>query len=147
MKKLKAFTLAEMLVTITIIALLASVTIVGSGVFVENRKVASDCLLAEQMNDLLQYTSKGEKIVNVTQVYRIIKNVYTNPESDNVTFVWDKALNKILVIDKDGDHEVKNLEGVITDSKNWYYIDGTSSMIINDSKVFDYNEGFKDLLK
>lgn len=118
-------------------SLLATVTFVGVGSFIANEQMGTDINVADQMNDILQFTTKGETPKTVTQVCRIVKSVYQDPESENLFFVWDKENNKIIVVDND--YMIYNYTEDETNLDDWYYIDSSNAKIVNDEAVFDFN--------
>jgi len=102
MKKVKAFTLVELLVTISILSVLATVSIFGYSSFVKKARLSNDIALVEQWNTYIQGYLVEENIESVYQLKDFLKPITGEkfvPETEGCHFYWNKAVNRIYLID------------------------------------------------
>lgn len=130
MNSRKSFTLAELLVAICIMALLATVGVGGVAYFNSSKKIENDKLYADQMNAVLQYD--GPRVVTSgSQIRAIVASVYQDPEVEGNKYVWDGKNKKILLIDKD--FKVYNFKDYNKEVSDWVCLDGSNAHLKADA--------------
>jgi len=129
MKK-KGFTLVELLVVIAIIAILAAVSVVGYTVFIKKANMSADQQAVTQMNTMLEALDVNDEPKDIVALWTYLNQTGLTAEdyrplSKGHSFVWDKTLNRILLIDEN--NKVVYPEDYVnaTEANGWFNLANT----------------------
>ena len=127
--KKKGFTLVELLVVIAIIAILATVSVVGYTAFIKKANQSADQQAVAQMNTMLEALDVSNEPEDIVSLWEYLNQTGLTAEdyrplSKGHSFVWDKALNRILLIDENN-KVVYPEDYVNADSSSWFNLANT----------------------
>ena len=103
----KGFTIIELVIVITVIAILAGVMIPTFASVIDKAHRSGDKQLAANMNTIL--TAHADEVEDFDDVVSLLrKNGYSlaalNASAKDCYYVWDKANNRIFIVDADADY-------------------------------------------
>ena len=142
MKK-KGFTLVELLVVIAIIAILAVVSVVGYTTFINKANMSADQQAVDQMNTMLEALDVTNEPQDIVALWAYLNETGLTAEdyrplSKGHIFVWDKDLNRILLVDENEKVVYPEDYTNVVKSNNWYNL-ATTSVITGEAPEVDAN--------
>ena len=105
-QKRKGFTLVELLIVIAILAVLATVSIVGYTQFIQKAHISNDAALVNQLNDLLMANEvidgKAPTMSAALEIAGVNGFDVTKftPTAKNYSYIWDSQTNRFLLINE-----------------------------------------------
>lgn len=143
MRSKKGFTLVELLIVIAIVAILATVSIIGYTSFIDKANQSVDEQAIAQINKALEGLEITDgKFTNISQVIAALKEMNLDiedykPLKDGMYFYWVAGLNRVIYAD--ANDNIVYPEGIDADGKQWMSLSGNvplnSDYEIVDGKV------------
>jgi len=148
-KKRKGFTLVELIVTITIVAILAISAIIGYSSFNKEATLDADKAVISQLNIQLQENEQQE--LKAKYPYEAVKQAYEGgfvienlePQTNGYHYAYDTATNRFMLLDKKynfvyGDEKHTDLTDAGQQHKVFVFV-SSESELDNVAKDYDYS--------